>query len=699
MRKTRSISFLLLLIIAGMIIFSDISNSKYIVGVDIEVEDILDKFNKADEKAEYNSASVYFLKLMSMSNKLGGLYKVNDTQYLPVCDYLTQKISGWPEEARNKLVERIDTDLKIMYAKASAVEDFENIARLYAFCETGIVSHVRMAEIMFEEGDMGRVVFWLERAIKFGKLQPEKYPQIYAMLAYANAGLKDFSGAEKSLDSLSKIGAGKVKSYGVEYDVAQLIKAVTAAINAEKNGEKQELVGNNVQTYLVPQKPVVTIHSQSYYWRESTKEVYKVSGERSAIERKAFIKGDTLYFSNTKNVTAFDLKNNKKMWVYGIDEKTEAPDAVYNFGYMENSPEGTMNVFVSGNKIFANLGQYACNMITIRDAQNKPFPAINRVGKVDPATILHCITMGKGDPLWSSLNANPKELEFLNNIIFLNVPVAAQGSLFLTAVDTKKEPIEFLVCLDENTGLLKWKNNLWGMGEVEKNNRFRFGMMGQRRRKEGKVGPAMSDNPAPLSDGHSIYVSSHIGYLGAYSAASGMPLWVYEFESKPVTTHPTIRNSNKGWILNSPVICNNKVVFAPGDCEELLAFEKMTGKLAWKYPRGDNHYLLGVYNGNVILSGSKVTAIDAVTGKEAWSKEPDKDVKPFGRGCIYNGVIYIPTDKGLYIMDAKTGNVLNSLKWEDPWTQAGNVVISDGRLIICGYNDIIVYESVEEKRK
>ena len=138
---------------------------------------------------------------------------------------------------------------------------------------------------------------------------------------------------------------------------------------------------------------------------------------------------------------------------------------------------------------------------------------------------------------------------------------------------------------------------------------------------------------------------------------------------------------------------NDFLIAAPANADELLALDKITGKVIWKYPRGTNNHLLGIYNNKIIISGQKVTAIDAATGKKVWSKNLKHP--PFGRGTLHNGNIYHPNEIGLTILNAKNGKTIHARNWNgEAWSDSGNVVITGGRFVICGYNKITVYDSV-----
>ena len=220
------------------------------------------------------------------------------------------------------------------------------------------------------------------------------------------------------------------------------------------------------------------------------------------------------------------------------------------------------------------------------------------------------------------------------------------------------------------------------------------------KRQHTQFGPTMGDNPPPITDGHTVFTSSCLGYVGAYDALTGKHLWAFEFPFKSITSTLRYRHFNKGWIINRPVLWKNILIVAPGNSTHLYALDKMTGKQVWSFPHsGTHHFVLGIHDGKIVIAGNKITVLDAATGKEVWSKVPVKEAKSFGRGCLYNGIIYHPTEKGLFLVDVENGNVLHSYKWDDFWKQGGNVMITGGKLVVCGYNKITVYDSVEAKKK
>ena len=153
------------------------------------------------------------------------------------------------------------------------------------------------------------------------------------------------------------------------------------------------------------------------------------------------------------------------------------------------------------------------------------------------------------------------------------------------------------------------------------------------------------------------------------------------------------RNVNQGWIVNRPISTKTRLIAAPSHSDQLFALDKMNGKVLWSYTRGKHNYLLGIYNNKVIISGAKITALDVTTGKVIWAQ--DSDGGPFGRGTLHNGVIYHPTRVGLTLLNAKNGKTIYSRKWDgDLWSRGGNVIITGGKVVICGYNKITVYDSI-----
>lgn len=673
---------------------------------DYDVDEAANQMKEALKKGAWEQSLNIAAKLLADDKKVGFLVDV-DTEYaLPAFEFINKFVAGLPEEQKNAFIKRVEPSAEALLRRAATLADFVNIARRYSLTPSGFKAQIRAAELLAESGDFHSALYWVQRAIDGGRIKPDTDPQLFAMAAFFRAQLGDQAGAQEELKKLKALGDIEVESSGKRWKVASLVKSVSGAIAAIKPLPKVEGKGD----LYYPTAKFQEISVPAYYWLHSIPEFFKNPqvGERPLIEQRVSISDGVLYYSNTKSVRAFKLETKKHIWIYGLTEdfkigpKPKVSPLRRKMGFMliypdSSTPEGSMNVLVDGENVICNLGN---DFITGQNVYGPMGGKGRRAQKIGPPnTLINKIGPG-GELVWTA-NAPSKEDEaFLKQMIFLNVPVKKDGKLYLTAAALKKIPEIYLVCLDAKTGQLLWKRYLCSQialgGKPDPRQAFRalwLQMMGGVRADR----PSMADDPSPVTDGRYIYAVSGVGCAGAFDMTNGRGVWVYKFPVKANASKLKYRNNNKSWAPNEPVLWKNLMLVASPHSDKIYALDKITGKKVWDYPRGEHLYLLGVYDGKVVISGKAVTALDAATGKVAWTKEGNSE--PFGRGCLDNGVVYHPSEKSLAFINATSGALIADRVWDgDMWENAGSVIVTGGRLVVCGYNKITVYDSIVSNR-
>lgn len=214
-------------------------------------------------------------------------------------------------------------------------------------------------------------------------------------------------------------------------------------------------------------------------------------------------------------------------------------------------------------------------------------------------------------------------------------PVVVGGKIYLTTAVPQgegKSPDQSLrtLCLDAKTGKTIWDVEVF--------------------KQDGKTSPAIHSknshaSPTPAVDGDRVYV--HFGHQGTacLKTSDGSVVWTNrELEYKPV-------HGNGG----SPVVYQDKVYLSIDGVgrREVVAFDKMTGKVAWEAKRSQpakkvfsfSTPLIATVAGRptVISAGSDVVnGLDPETGKELWALTYDGySVVP--RPVFAHGLIYLST--------------------------------------------------------
>lgn len=695
--KNKNIIVVLISIAAFLLVSgSALCDEPIVFENDPDLESALREMNKKIAAKDWTMAVKIISNLLKNQKESYILLGTSEHNAIPICEKIVRDVLNLPEDVQAMLSKSVEPDIEKLAKNAYSISAWENIARLYIFCQGGIDASLRVAEQASEMGDFRIAQYWLERAIFLRKLTPDKYPQVFAHLSYCQAALGLNKEAATTMNLLKKLGNVTIESEGKKWDIARMVIDIETQAKILEKLFKAENKEYKPVAYL-PSKKIAEVDVSTYYWFDAMPLIYKDTGEMPMIEQSAIVINDILYYSNAKSLRAYDIKQNKMAWIYGIKEDCPPlmDPAKKRFPLFSPiiSPEGSMDVIYTGAYFIANLGQTYIDYGTTFERVKKPEDEKHVEGNVN--SNIHAVT-ADGTKIWQGFGGNSdKNILLLKDTVFLNSPCKINNKLYLTGIAIQKIPSVYLFCFDANTGYLLWKNFLWTYYNPQPVNRgymiFRMILNDL-----FEFRPLLCDDPSPVTDGSRIFISSGMGGIGAFDMESGCPQWVYKFHHEFPNTQYVYRNNNKTWIANKPALWNHFLLAAPSNSNFLFAFDKMTGEELWNFPRGTHNYFLGVNNGKAIITGENITAVDIKTGQKAWSMGING--KPFGRGCIYKGIIYHPTEKGIVLVDAETGRNIHTYEWQgEPWDKAGNISFSDNKIIVCGYKKITVYEAEEKK--
>ncbi len=152
------------------------------------------------------------------------------------------------------------------------------------------------------------------------------------------------------------------------------------------------------------------------------------------------------------------------------------------------------------------------------------------------------------------------------------------------------------------------------------------------------------------------------------------------------------------WQESIPVVHGNRVLFPPGDSQDLYCCDLTTGELKWTEPRRDGMYIEVSEIGGVMIVGKRVVrCLDMESGEERWST-PLPGGGPSGRGVMRPRTYHLATNTGgMLSLDLETGHILAETDLQDGDRRPlGNLLAAGDQLLALGQDRLVAFESLPE---
>jgi outer membrane protein assembly factor BamB len=191
-----------------------------------------------------------------------------------------------------------------------------------------------------------------------------------------------------------------------------------------------------------------------------------------------------------------------------------------------------------------------------------------------------------------------------------------------------------------------------------------------------------------------------LGAIAALDVFDGRVRWVSTY-----STQPRQRNERSNHLKTGLTPClfyQGTVVVAPADTDRILAYESESGQLLWDRHISDTvRHLLGVGNGNLIVSGDQLRAIGLQDGTTKW-KHAVSDPAGFGygRGLLVEDQIYWPTREEIVVIDQRNGRMTRQpINLRAKGGTGGNLAIAGDLLLIAEANRLVAYTEFGRLKK
>jgi outer membrane protein assembly factor BamB len=259
---------------------------------------------------------------------------------------------------------------------------------------------------------------------------------------------------------------------------------------------------------------------------------------------------------------------------------------------------------------------------------------------------------------------------------FDGAPVSDGRRLFVATRRSDITPCAYVACFDAATGVRQWRTPIGSADTVA-----------------AGAADEITHTLLTLVENR-IYINTNLGLVAALDVDSGDIDWITRYD----------RLTGKAFVVGgpaplhfdrdpSPCVYHDGLLFiAPSDSPAIFALDANTGKMIWQQVQlPDALHLLGVVGKHLIASGQRIASLDLASGKLdwAWPESAHAGIRGMGRGVIAGDEIFWPTRNEIYALDPKTGIQTRSPMSFSPQGGA-NLVASNGRLIVAGYDKLMV---------
>jgi outer membrane protein assembly factor BamB/tetratricopeptide (TPR) repeat protein len=292
------------------------------------------------------------------------------------------------------------------------------------------------------------------------------------------------------------------------------------------------------------------------------------------------------------------------------------------------------------------------------------------------ANRLRALNLDTGSRVWEIGGRGPGDLQ---DCFFLGAPLPLDGKLYVLV---EKEGEFRLVCLDPASGAVAWVQ--------------RLGVTSARL----LLDPGRRLRGVQMTCAEGLLICpTDAGAVFAFDPFTRSLVWAHlhptNKRQNDAGTFFNLAGFNVSWRESAPVIADGKVVFTPGDSDQVYCINLRDGKPLWQAAQNGSSYLAGVFRDKVLLVGSMgVSALSLKDGRESWTRNFGV---PSGQGAASGNVYYLPlrvaretAGPGVAGIDVDSGKLLafaQSRGGEVPGNLsfAGGVVLSQTATALTAY--------------
>ena len=263
---------------------------------------------------------------------------------------------------------------------------------------------------------------------------------------------------------------------------------------------------------------------------------------------------------------------------------------------------------------------------------------------------------------------------------FDGAPVSDGRRVYVAMRRSDITPHANVACFDAATGIQQWRTAIGAADTIA-----------------GGAADEISHNLLTLVENR-IYLNTNLGLVAALDAGSGDICWISSYDRLTGKTFTAGAAVPLHFDRDpSPCVYHDGLLFvAPSDAPAIFALNAATGKMVWQ----QNHlpetlHLLAVVGKHLIASGGRIAAVNISSGHVdwAWPESNHAGIRGMGRGVIAGGEIFWPTRNEIFALHPETGSQTRPPISLSPLAGGANLAASHGRLIVAGYDKLMVLGS------
>jgi len=382
-----------------------------------------------------------------------------------------------------------------------------------------------------------------------------------------------------------------------------------------------------------------------------------------------------VYFSDADRIYAYNLRTGKPAWPGPEGEEDNAVIYQLHDNLFRISPHDAAGVprfsmTIHDGRLYARMG----TPMTSRSerALNADIQTALVVLDLDPKqgqgkllTKVSADRFGLGETPWS----------------FEGSPVVGGNRVYIVLRRGQPQMQINVACFDATSGRLIWNRKVCAaVSNIGRNNNL------------------ITHQLLTLAE-NKLFISTDLGAVAALDARDGAPLWVLTYESSPAKSPAVFSDHTKQGLL--PCMYHQGTVYAaPNDSNRIFAIDAQSGVVKWQRRLGDRiRHLLGVGQGNLIVSGNSLWGLNADNGNLVWGRAiTDPEFYGYGRGLLVDDAIWWPTRETLEVRSQRTGHRFHRqpIPLEAHGTTrarntGGNLQITNGYLLVAQADRLVVY--------